>query len=279
MDYREFAPPASLAPFVERIWTLTGPAMECEGGAQPVLPDGRPELVIHFGEPFERHDEGVGVTQQAHVLLAGQLTAQLTLRPTGVIAVLGVRFHPFGGAAFVRGPLHQLTGLTIGIEDVAPALARAIRRVRARTDDVVKAVPLVERALQHCVADGSVDPRVRFATERIMASNGAVSIDTLADEACLTRRHLERRFLEAVGIPPKRLARIARFQAALRALGAADRQRAGTIAAAACGYADQSHFVRDFRELAGCSPSEHLVQQAELTGFFVTGTRTSSHRR
>ena len=113
----------------------------------------------------------------------------------------------------------------------------------------------------------------------ILGSAGAVPIDMVAERVSMTRRHLERRFLAAVGIGPKRLARIARFQHALRVLERADPRRPGAATAAACGYADQAHFIREFRELAGCSPSQHLVTQAELTGFFVTGRQRTSALR
>ena len=59
-----------------------------------------------------------------------------------------------------------------------------------------------------------------------------------------------------------------RFQHALRILAGSDRAPRGTRTAATCGYADQAHFIRDFRELAGCPPGEHLLRQFELTGFF-----------
>ena len=114
----------------------------------------------------------------------------------------------------------------------------------------------------------SIPPIVHILYEGTML--GAVAL--------MTRRHLERRFLSTFGIGPKRLARIARFQRALRVLDQADPRRRGTITAAACGYADQSHFIREFRALAGCSPAEHLVARAELTGFFVSRPRRFTAR-
>src|SRR5687767_7196060 len=119
MNYREFSPSRALARFVDRIWTLTGHASELDGAVQPVLPDGRPELVIHFGDPFDRVSGDGTVARQPRVLFAGQLLERLALRPTGEVAVLGVRFHPFGASAFVDVPQHHLIGQTIALDDVS----------------------------------------------------------------------------------------------------------------------------------------------------------------
>jgi AraC-like DNA-binding protein len=279
MDYREYVPSTRLAPFVARLWTLTGSAMELGEGAQPILPDGRPELVMHFGDPFVRKDASGVAERQPLTLLAGQMTAQLTLEPTGAVAVLGIRFHPFGAAAFLHEPMHRLNGLTIGVDAVSPSLARALEAVRSATDDVRIAAPIVQRVLEDTIDDAGPEPRIASATRMILESGGTVAIDRLAKRVSMTRRHLERRFLSDVGIGPKRLARIARFQRALGVLETADPDRRGAITAAACGYADQAHFMREFRALAGCSPAQHLVTHGELTGFFVTRSRVSSPRR
>jgi AraC-like DNA-binding protein len=271
MQYREYRPVPSLVPFVERLWTLVGPALPGRGEVQPVLPDGRPELVVHFGDPFLRVSASGTVVRQARVLMAGQLTEQLLLQPSGKAAVLGVRFSPFGAAAFLSVPQNHLAGLTIGIDEVSRPLARGIARVTEQTGDVQAAVPLIQSALLEHMRPESADSRVQRAAQVIARRGGAVSIDALAAAVELGRRHLERRFLATVGIAPKRLARITRFQRALQALERFDGcTAAGTLTAASCGYADQAHFTREFRELAGCSPSQHLVRRAELTGFFVT---------
>jgi AraC-like DNA-binding protein len=271
MHYAEFRPWPALASLIDRVWTLTGSASDLSTSVQPVLPDGRPELVMHFGEPFERVSVNGDVSKQAVTLFAGQLTAQLTLKPTGAVAVLGVRFHPHGAWPLFPVPQHEVTGLTLDVEDLSPELSRALCAVRDQTHDVHTAVPLVQRVLERRIADLRFDRRVEVATRTIIDADGAVSIDALAESVALTRRHLERLFLDAVGLPPKRLARIARFQKAVRMLAESEPRGRGAVTAAHCGYADQAHFIRDFRQLAGCSPSEHVLKHGELTRFFVDG--------
>jgi AraC-like DNA-binding protein len=76
----------------------------------------------------------------------------------------------------------------------------------------------------------------------------------------LSSRQHRRRFQAAAGIPPKLYARIRRFQHVLGQIGrvpVAD-------AAAACGYCDQSHLIRDFREFAGTSPGQWLRDRGDV---------------
>ena len=268
MDYREYAPMPPLRAVVDRIWTLEGHALPADAAAEPVLPDGRPELILHFGDSFDRIETDGSRARQARVLYAGQVTGPLLLRPAGRIAVLGVRFHPFGGAAVLAPPQHELAGRTLGIDGISMPLKRALERVED-SGDLAQAARAVQHLLLRYCHVGAIDPRVRFVTETIERQGGVLSIDGVAHTAGLTRRHLERRFLDVVGVTPKRLARIVRFQRALQFLQRSAGPRGGAETAAASGYADQSHFIRDFRQFAGCSPAEHLLRHGELTGFFI----------
>jgi AraC-like DNA-binding protein len=267
MRYQEVPPAPQLAAIVQCVWLLEGDASGGGGDPEPVLPDGRPELVLHFGDPFERITAPGQAVAQPSLIIAGQVTSPLLLRPTGRVAVVGIRFHPHGASGLVPAPLHELAGLTIDAGVLFPRLARELANVGS-DGDLGRTAAAVQQVLLRWASPGRVDPRVRFAVEAIERSKGRVSVDRLSRALNITRRHLERRFLDDVGATPKRLARISRFQHALRMLERFE-SLPGAETAAACGYADQSHFIRDFRRLAGCSPSQHLLRQGELTGFFI----------
>jgi AraC-like DNA-binding protein len=269
VDYREYLPCARLAPIVHCIWTLEGSAAEIGGEPQSILPDGRPELVLHFGEAFERIDAQGRAERQPAVLFAGQLTRRLLLRPTGRIAAAGVRLHPYGAAALLKVPQHDLAGLTIDIGAISRELARALVGVRESAASVSDAVDTLQESLSACADASRIDAHVRHAANTIRQYRGCVSIEDVAARAGVTRRHLERRFKAHVGVSPKRFARITRFQHAVRVLEQADGRDKGAFTAAQCGYADQAHFVREWHEISGAPPGAHLLRQAELTGFFL----------
>jgi transcriptional regulator GlxA family with amidase domain len=108
----------------------------------------------------------------------------------------------------------------------------------------------------------------------LVRSRGRTSVDALAAGAGVSARHVERVFRDEVGLSPKRLARVVRLQEVLRRLGAAPDRWVDV--ALDCGYADQAHLSRDFRELTGESPTRwsgsDLARQftapARLEAFF-----------
>ena len=271
MEYRELPPPAELAHVLQCVWSLEGHASELADAMQPVLPDGRPELIVHFGDAFERIDGRGEWVKQPQALLAGQLDRQLLLRPTGTIAVVGLRFRACGASSLLDVPLDRLTGETLALDDVSRSLADGVRSVRDETESADEGARLLVERTRSLFASAEIDPRVQRAVDSIEAARGRVTMDEVAAAAGMTRRHLERRFRETVGLTPKRLARIARFQHALATLEEVEGRGRGAQTAVACGYADQAHFIRDFTTLAGCAPGEHLLRRGEMTGFFTAG--------
>ena len=99
------------------------------------------------------------------------------------------------------------------------------------------------------------DERCRRAAKLLEAHGGRLRVKELAAGLGIHVRSLERLFLEHLGIPPKRLNRLARLRQVLLRLRVRD---FGSLAdlAYSCGYSDQSHMTRDFKELTGHVPGE-----------------------
>ena len=96
-------------------------------------------------------------------------------------------------------------------------------------------------------------PEIAWAYDRIVVSGGRTRISSIAEKLGWSRKHLAGKFCDATGIGPKTLSRIVRFNRAL-GLSRQDQSDWADIAAD-CGYADQAHLVREFRDLAGETPT------------------------
>ena len=167
-------------------------------------------------------------------------------------------------------PSHRIVswGTRLALDALSRSLSHELDEARERGRDTADVARIVQEILARRVDVSRIDRHVHAAVDRIRHARGLVTVDDLAAHVGVTPRHLERQFKQVVGISPKRLARITRFQRALRMFEQLDSPQRGTHTAATCGYADQAHFIRDFSEFAGCAPGAHLLRRAELNGFF-----------
>lgn len=92
-------------------------------------------------------------------------------------------------------------------------------------------------------------------------------VRTLSFQMALSERQLERQFRQYAGFPPRTFFRLQRFQYTLRKMGN-PRQRLTELAFEG-GYADQSHFIREFKAFAGVSPGSFLRNQAQVAGLWL----------
>jgi len=261
--YRERLPSPALRDYVERLWWLEGTAGEILG--DPIPPDGHPEIIVHGGDPFRAEDG----TLQERVLLAGQMTAATRVAPSGATLAVGARLRPDAARALFGVPQWQLTDRIVDLRDLDARLAVRIRAgvsARGRGEEMLDALDatLADSRASRRSAERRLAPAVRLA----FRSGGLVGVEGLARTLGVTRRHAERLFREHVGLPPKLFLRIVRFQRALAALPGAPRRSPWAELAVSLGYYDQSHLIRDFRELAGRAPGAWSARDESLAAVF-----------
>jgi AraC-like DNA-binding protein len=112
------------------------------------------------------------------------------------------------------------------------------------------------------------DPAIAWAWRQLVGAHGGVPVGVLADEIGWSRRHFATRFRQQVGLAPKVAARVLRFRHAVDRLSMPDAPDIAAVAAWS-GYADHSHLVREFHELAGCAPTALLGAQLPDGGGFA----------
>lgn len=273
MDYREFPPTPPLARFVECFWSL-----QSDGGPESVqperiLPDGCVELILNFGARFQEHKENAQREDQPLNYIVGQMTRPIFIAPTGSVRLLGIRFHPGGTFPFFRIPMQELTNQVVDLAAIAGEFERDLMARTGAAGFLRLKIKSVEELLVDRLRSCKPDFWLAGLSTRIVQSGGQVSVDTLATDAGISSRQLERRFLREVGIGPKLLCRILRFQQIFRAIDRNDSRWAAT--AADCGYYDQAHLIRDFQEFAWQTPSTLLQHSSALTQSFTRKNRRS----
>jgi AraC-like DNA-binding protein len=172
-----------------------------------------------------------------------------------------VNMSPLALRMLLGVPMHEIANRVIGLPDLigrdADLLVERLAGLSAWEDRFTVLDEVLAERLREAAAPS---PSIAWAWRRLRASAGGVAVSALAQEIGCSSRHLVAGFREHVGLPPKRVARILRFQRVVGLLEQADGQGLGDIAAS-CGYADQPHLNRDFRAFAGASPVDWLSRR------------------
>ena len=187
--------------------------------------------------------------------LGGLTEGPVTVQHPGTACCLQIDLTPLGARRLAGVPMHELAGRCVGLEDILGAPARELVERLADTPGWPARFAIAERAIADRLA-AALPPRreVAWALGRIEASGGTVPIGALARELGWSHRRLIAAFRDQVGLPPKRVARIVRFERVQQAVAVAPGDGWARVAAA-CGFADQAHLAREVGELAGVTPT------------------------
>ena len=279
-EYREYPLAPPLSDFVECVWTLSAPRRAAGAPPEPIFPDGCVEVIVQLDERARSLRDDGRLELQPSAFLIGPLRGPLLLEPAGPMRTFGIRFRPGRAAPFLPFGVDRLAAVETAIEDAfGPAgssLAEEIGNASTDAERVEIAGRFLLRRLGLHRAGRPSRP-VAAAVRRMLAP-GRVSISALARDSGWSVRQLERRFLSETGLTPRLLARIVRFQRVFRALGG-DPEADWVSVALECGYADQPHLIREFREFTGQTPAvferaapglaSRFVQPERLERFFA----------
>lgn len=224
--------------------------------------NGQVAVIISFGEPIDlvemSHSTSGGRRMTSFV--AGLHDGYAVTEHHGSQHGVQIDLTPLG-AARVFGAPHEVANECVALDDLLGRFAVELTDRLASAPGWAARFALLDRVLLHRATEGpDPDRAVVWAWQQLERSHGQVPVNVLADEIGWSRRHFGTRFRSQVGLAPKPTGRVLRFRRAVDLLQSGPIRSIADLAAA-CGYADHSHLIREFHSLGGCTPSQLVGAQ------------------
>ena len=191
-------------------------------------------------------------------LFVGAYSEPGLLDTSRAISVIGAYFHPGGAFPFLDLPANELHNLDVNLEDLWPAGEARVLREQLHAARMERKIGVLERALIERLRR----PRNPFVAFALREFRRPLPVKAVADRIGVSQRTFIQSFAREVGMTPKLFCRVTRFQRALRMVHRRAEVDWAEVALA-CGYFDQPHFNRDFREFSGLTPSQYLELRTE----------------
>lgn len=262
MKYSRFVPNPNLQRLVDCYWIVEGNDMS----SQKIIPDGFPELIFHFGDPYNILGNDQTMVRQSLAIAAGQLDNPIVLQPSGKSGVFGIKFKPAGMWKILKCDMHELTNQTYDLYDVAGKNILELTNRINTCSSYIEMIDVVDNYLLKDIEAISKSDEMDFVIEGIHKNKGQSSISELAATYQMSTRKLERLFQQRIGLTAKMYARLIRFKHVYGIIQqpSVTKSEASYLA----GYFDQAHFNKDFKQFTGESPDAYFSNNHSFSNFF-----------
>jgi AraC-like DNA-binding protein len=269
MDYQEIQPDSRLRQFVKCYYIYQ--AGSDEAFEDTVFPSGCMEIIFNLGTGNWQTAAGEEYVTTPPIELWGQIIKPLPIKSIGKNTMLGIRFYPHAAAFLLNDKAELFNNQVSDFQYLSGNVAVELHARLLETTNWHTRVQLIEHFLLHRFSIGER----RLTKVEMMSSimndmrkdDFFDNIEGVAARYGITSRYLQKLFLQYTGLTPKLYSKINRFQNSLRLVTQNDTSL--TSIAYDCGYADQSHFIREFKSFTGVTPSGYLGESSALTVAFA----------
>ena len=264
MVTRFYEPHISLQEFVQCIMVIHA---EVDSKAAAIVcpypPSPQNSIFFYINDPIKVQKEGAqDFLEQPRSVIVGPMVTKVLIDINNSHKAVRVGFHPGGLHRLLRLSMAEMLDGDFDATDVFGPQMKQVNEQLQEAKDFDEIKNVVEKFLLQKAASLKQALPFDAAMLQLVQTNGNMSIEKVAYNACLSLRQFERVCKERIGMSPKMYARIIRFSKAYR-MRENNPQLSWTSIAHHCGYFDQMHFIRDFKDFTGALPKmmdKHLEQ-------------------
>lgn len=224
--------------------------------------NGNPALVFVLNE--NSNDSKIDGVVIPEIFVFGQITTSIDIQLSGNTKILAIIFQPNG--------LHRLTNLSANrikdaIVDAEHVFGKEIKTIRDAVIGIGSKDLIVKR-LNKYFQSLIVDPLPKSSTitthitDKIIRNRGIISIQNIKDEFLLHERKLQRLFANQIGISPKKFIQIVKLHSFIGHLHTNLISKKITSSVFEAGYYDQSHLIKEFKNITRMTPMEYIRARA-----------------
>jgi AraC-like DNA-binding protein len=248
------APDGELAGIVQEYW-------EVEGRLSPfrerILPNGCTEVMVNLGPPHQMVTHA-GTSTWERAWFSGLHDRAIVIESLHGTHLVSARLHPLGALRLLGPGVAKSVNAVTDLETLLGPPAEELRTQLLGAVSTQERFAHLERFLGRRLSPSVVPSRIVCQAARLIEeAHGNLRITSIHADLGVSRKQLWLRFARDLGMSPKAYAQLQRFVWTLARLRESSSVEWPRLAAAA-GYSDQAHLVRDFRRIAFASPTEFL---------------------
>ena len=234
---------------------------------EKIIPDGYPEMIFHYKErPYINIDGHWH--KQGNYLLAGQIRNHFYLKNEGDVGTIAIKFQPTAFTTLFDIDMSNLTDKVIPINSILAEILSSLINIAIGNQSFETKVNLIENWFLHFLKDKKLPKsKGEQILKLILEKQGQISLEEASDNSGISTRSLERYFKKHVGVSPKFYTRIVRFSHIFNLIQ--NEKFNWSDISFLAGYYDQSHFIKNFKEYTGESPSAYGFDEKNMANFFL----------
>jgi AraC-like DNA-binding protein len=246
MNYRYQQPHERLSDIIRTVLVLDG-SKEPDPNSLPLFTNGLPALFSQF-----HNDQIVSLS------LYGRSVPAEKWELANNSAIIAHFFHPYALSTLFNIEAKELLKEPVELDTWEPHRSRVLRTQLLYATTIEKRIEVMDNfLLQQLYEQNKECEIIRYATDAIMCDPAIDILVSIQNKLKLSERTFQRMFKKYVGVSPVQYRRICQFHASFGQVRAKDFDKL-TDVAYDNGFADQSHFIRSFREFTKTTPKDYL---------------------